>query len=209
MHVPRHSLADAIVDAEGGFIAQQLLCLANICLGVAHITGAEVTVAGRLVVGDAGFCEGGFQSIEQGVEGGSVTQGHVVNLVLGFRLGGGGQEVDLHHVFDKAKVSTGFSIAIDEHFIAVNHCGGPLWNHGGVSTVGVLPLAEDIEVAQADGVEVVGAGEYVRVEFVDVFGNRIRRQRLANAVFDFGQARVVAVGGAGGGVGKALYAFIF
>ena len=175
---------------------------------MANIAGAEVSVIGRLVVGHATFAQGSFQGIEQGVECGSVAQGHVVDLIFGVRLGGGGQEVDLHHVFDEAEVAAGFAVAVDEHLIAFDHGGGPFGDDRGVGAVGVLAFAEHVEVTQSNGVEVVGAGEDVSVEFVNVFGDGIGRQGFADTVFDLGQARVVAVGGAGGGVGEALYAFV-
>jgi len=191
-----------------GLIAQQVLCLADVGLGVTHVTGAEVTVTWGGLVVDVAVFQGGFQGIEQGVECGSVTQGHVVHLVLGIGFCGGGQDVDLHHVFNKAEVTAGFAITVDEDFIALDHGGGPFGDDRGVGAIGILTFAEHVEVAQADGVEIVGAGKHVGVEFVDVFGDGIRGQRLADAVFDLGQARVIAVGGAGSGVGEALYPFI-
>ncbi len=176
---------------------------------MANVTGAEVPIAWGCFVGNVAVFQGGFQGIEQGVECGSVPQGNVVHLVLGLGFCGGGQDVDLHHVFDEAEVTAGFTVAVDEDLIALDHGSGPFGNHGGVGAIGILTFAEHVEVAQADGVEVVGAGEDVGVEFVDVFGDGIGRQGFSDTVFDLGQARVVAVGGAGGGVGEALDPFVF
>jgi len=163
---------------------------------VAHITSAEITAVRAFVILDAAVFQRGFQGIEQGVEGGSVAEGHVVNLVLRFGLGGGGQQVDLDDVFDEAEVAAGFAVAVDEHILALDHRGSPFGDHGGVGAVRILALAEHVKISQANGVEAVGTGEHVCVEFVDVLGDGIGRQGLANLVFYLGQPRVVAVGGA-------------
>jgi len=171
---------------------------------VAHIAGAEVAVHGLY----GGFHAVGGQVVaqqaEQGVERGAVADGHVVDLVA--RLGafaGSGQQVGLHGVGDVAEVAAGFAVAVDVDGIALEQRGRPFRHHGGIGTLGVLPRAEDVEVAQADGGEAVAAGKHVGIQLVDVFGDGVRAERLADGVFDLGQAGVVAIGAAAGGVGEA------
>jgi len=156
-----------------------------------------------LVVADAALCQSGFQRIEQGVKGGSVAQGYVVHLILGICSCGGRENIDLHHVFDEAKVAAGFTVAVDEDLIALDHGGGPFGDDCSIRTVRVLAFAEHVEIAQTDGLEAVGTGKDAGVQFIHVFGHRIGRQRTTDLVFHFGQIRVVAIGGAGGGVGEA------
>ena len=192
----------------GGRIAQVAGGFADVGQGVAHVAGAEVGVVGLFVVAHVLVGELLADQVEQLVKAGAGVAGHVVDLVLVFVGGGGGEQVGLHGVVNEAEVTAGFAVAVDAHGVAFDHRRGPFWDHGGVGAVGVLAGAEHIEVAQADGLEPEGAGKHVGVEFVDVFGDRIGRQRVADGLFDFGQARVVAIGGAGGGVGEAAHRFV-
>ena len=175
---------------------------------MAYIPCPELPVNRGCAIFYPTLAKGRLEGIEKGVEGGSVAKRHIVNLIGRFCFGSGGQQVNLHHVFDKTEVPAGFAIAIDEDILVLDHGGGPFGDNGGVGTVGVLAFAEHVEVTQADGVEVVGAGEDVGIEFVDVLGDGVRGQGLANLVFHFGQARVVAVGGTGRGVGEAGHVFV-
>lgn len=146
-----------------------------------------------------------FQGTEEVVESGSVTHCHVINLVLRFFMSSGSEKIDLHDVFDEAKIPAGFTVAVDAHGLALDHRRRPFGDHRRVGAVGVLAGSEHIEVAQADGLEAVGAGEHAGVQLVDVLGDRVGRERIADLVFHLGQVRVVAVGGAGGGVGEAAH----
>lgn len=176
---------------------------------MAHIPCPEVSVARLGAIFYPTLGKGSFEGIEQGAEGGSVPQRHIVNLIGSFCFRGGRQQIDLYHIFDETKVPAGFAVAVDGDLFALDHGSGPFGDDGGVGSVGVLTFTEHIEVAQTDGVEAVGSCEDVGVEFVDVLGDRVRGKRLADGVFYLGQARVVTVGRAGGGVGEADYPFIF
>jgi hypothetical protein len=57
----------------------------------------------------------------------------------------------LNGVVDVAKVTAGFAIAVDVDRLVLDYGGYTLGNDGGVGTIWVLPTAEDVEVAQADG----------------------------------------------------------
>ena len=111
----------------------------------------------------------------------------------------------MHDVGDEAEVAAGFAIAVDVDGLALDQAGNPLGNDGGIGAVGVLPGAEHVEVAQAHGVKAVAAGKHVGIQLVDVFGDGVGAQGFANDVFDLGQAGVVAVGAAAGGVGEAFH----
>ena len=111
----------------------------------------------------------------------------------------------MHGILDKAEVTTGFAIAVNEHVVALDHGGGPFGDDGGIGTIRVLSLAEHIEVAQANGGKAVATGKHVGIQLVHVLGDSIGRERLADDVFYLGQAGVVAVGRTAGGVGKAFY----
>ncbi len=78
-----------------------------------------------------------------------------------------------------------------------------LGDHGGIGAVRVLAAAEDIEVAQADGLHSVELGEVPGIEFIDILGDGIRRERLADLVLDFRQRLAVAISRAAGGIDEA------
>ena len=139
------------------------------------------------------------------VQRSAITHGHVVNLVHGLGvLRGGGQQVGLHHVGNEAEVAAGFTIAVDIDGLTFDHAGDPLGDDGGIGPIGVLARAEDVEVAQAHALQVVGFAEDVCVQLVHILGYCIRRQRLTDGVFHFGQTGVVAIGAAAGGIDKAF-----
>ena len=190
----------------GGGVAEQALGLAGIRLAVADVAGAELPVAGLGIGRHAVGGEVVAQQLEQPVERGAIAHGHVVNLVQRVRIGGGGgQQIGLHGVGHVAEIAAGFAITVDPHGFALQQRGRPLGNHGGIGAVGILPRPEHVEVAQANGLEAVAVGEYVGIQLVDVLGDGIGAERLANALLHLGQGRMVAIGAAAAGIHKALH----
>lgn len=82
-YIPRHSYANAILDAVGGRKTQQELRLANVGLTVAHIARPKVAVAGLCGGGHAIALQRVAQRCKELVERGAVAHGHVVDLVFG------------------------------------------------------------------------------------------------------------------------------
>lgn len=111
----------------------------------------------------------------------------------------------MHGVGHVREVAAGFTITVDVDGLALEQCGRPFGDDGGIGTVGVLAGAKHIEVAQADGVKAVAAGKHAGVKLVDVFGHGVGAQGFADVFFHLGQRGVVAIGAAAGGVGEALY----
>ena len=138
------------------------------------------------------------------VQRGSIADGDVVDLVGGFRIiCRGSEQVHLDGVGDVTEVTAGFAIAIDIHRLVGDHRGDPFGDDRRVGAVGVLSLAEDIEVAQANGFESISAGEHLGIQLVHQLGNGIGRKRLADLVFHFRQVGMIAVGGTAGGIDEA------
>ncbi len=133
---------------------------------------------------------------EEFVQGRTFSEGDVVDEVARRVLRAGGEDVGLHHVVDIAEVTRGFTVAVDMHGLALQEGGEPLRDDRRIRAAGVLTLPEDVEVAQADGRKAVAAGEDVGVKLVDVFGDGIRREGLADDVLPLGERLFVAVGGA-------------
>jgi len=197
-------------------IAQQALGFANIGLAVEHIARAKVAVHGMGIGTQTVGGQVVAQQAKEDVERGAVAHRHVIDLIqcrvhglprfarndgLG---GGGGQQVGLHGVGDIAKVAAGFAVAVDVYRFALQQCGSPFRDDGGIGTAGVLAGAKHVEVTQADGVEPVAARKHLGIQLVDIFGDGVGAEGFADHVFDLGQAGMVAIGAAAGGVGKAL-----
>lgn len=190
----------------GRLIAKQLTSFTDIRLGTHDIASSEIAVY-RLNVFQGGVL-GGQAVAQEGkefVQIGAVADCHVIDLVGGFGIiRGGGQQIGLYGIVDVAEVAAGFACAVDIYRLALEHAGDPFGDDRCVGTCRVLATAEDVEVAEADGFEVVGAGEDVGVEFVDQFGDSVGGERFADFVFHLGQGRVVTIGGTAGSVDKAL-----
>ena len=110
----------------------------------------------------------------------------------------------MDRVCNKAEVAAGFAVAVDVDGLAFNHAADPLGDDGGIGAVGVLAWAEDIKVAQADGVKAVAAGKDVGIEFIDVLRDGVGAQGFADGVFYLGQSGVVAIGAAAGSIGETF-----
>ena len=173
--VPRHGQRQPLADALGGRVAQAGGGFADVGQAVAHIGGAKVAVHGLGIL----QVQVAWQQIApqpgiQFVQRGAVAHGHVVNLVDGRGVGrGGGQQVGLHHVGNKAEIAAGFAVAIDVNGLALDHAGNPLGDDGCVGAIRVLAWTKDIEVAQADALHAVGFAEHVGVQLVHVFGDGV------------------------------------
>src|SRR5262249_23651438 len=74
----------------------------------------------------------------------------------------------------------------------------------GVGRTWILARAEDVEVAEADVLQSIHTAERLRVEFADVFGDAVGRNRLRLHRFDFRQSRRFAVSGRGSGEDDAF-----
>lgn len=139
------------------------------------------------------------------VQAGAVAYGDVIDLVGCIFMGCSGcAQVGLYGVFDVAKVTTGFAISVDVDWLVLDHGEDPFGDHGCIGAVWVLAAAEDVEIPKTDGFKSVGFGEDISVQLVDQFSYGIRREGLADLVFNLGQVWVVTVGRAAGGVDKAF-----
>jgi len=182
-------------------ITQQGAGFGDVGHGVANVAGTEILVNWRL---DLQRRIAGLQSVlenlQQLVQGCAFSDGDVVGLVDGFWIGCCcGQEVGLDNVVDVAEVASGFAVAIDADGLTFQDCVDPLGDDGGVGAIGVLARAENVELAQADGLELVGSGKGLGVEFVNGFGGGVWRKDASGFVFHFGGGRIVAINGAAGG----------
>ncbi|MNL21131.1 hypothetical protein D3C87_1424060 [compost metagenome] len=134
-----------------------------------------------------------------------VTDGDVVNIILGFRAGTGSQYIGLDCVFYKTKVPTGFTITIHENFFVIDHGRCPLRNHGSISAIWILTLAKDVKIAKPNGIETVCTGKNLSIQFVYILRDRIRGKRFTNHTFNLRKPGMVPIGRTGRGISKTFY----
>lgn len=208
MPVPVDGDAEAVGHGVFGSVAQKIAGLVDAGQGVGDVAGAVGTVGG--LDGADGFvllAEVLAQVGDELVEGGAFAEGGVVDLIYGGGVGGGhGQHIHLDDVVDVGEVAGILAVAVDVGGLVLHELLHEQGNYGGISSVGVLAASEDIEIAQADVFELVGAGEDVGIELVDVLGYGIGRKRLADYVLDLRKRLGVAVGARRGCEDEALYA---
>lgn len=205
--IPWHGQLQPLGNALCRRVAQLSSCLADVGQTMPHITRPKVAVH-RFRVLQMGiqrqqvFVKLGVEFIQRG----TVAHCHVVNLVHCIGAGrGGSQQVGLDHVGNKAKVAAGFAVAVDVDGLVLDQAADPFGYDCGVGAIRILAWTKYVEVTQAHALQAVGLAKYVGVQLVDVFGDCVGAQRLANDVFDLGQCGVVAIGAAAGGIHKAFY----
>lgn len=191
-------------------VTQQPFGFADVGQRVGNIARTVGTVNG-LDVPDFGvvFRQKFFEVIHQLIQRGLLAAGRVVNPVDGFGVRGfHRQQVHPDDVVDIGEVAAVGAVAIDNGRFVAHELFHEQRDDGGVGAVGILPAAEDVEIAQPDGFHPVDVGEDVGIEFVDVFGDGVGRQRFTDAVFHFGKGGAVAIGGRAGGVDETFRAGI-
>ena len=118
-----------------------------------------------------------------------ITDGNIIYLVGCFRIfRGSGQYVHLRGIVDVAKISTGFAVAVDIHRFVFDERGYPFGDYNSTGTIGILATTENIEIAQADSFEIIGAGKDIGVDFIHPPGNSIGGKWFANLVFPLGRS---------------------
>ena len=76
----------------------------------------------------------------------------------------------------------------------VHELDDKLGDDGGISAVGILSSAKDIEVPEAYAFHSVRFRKDIGVEFIDIFRDGIRRERFSDHIFHLRQAFRVSVG---------------
>ena len=139
----------------------------------------------------------------------SFAKSGVVHLVHCIRIfGGHGQPVHQDDVVDVGEVAAVFAVAVDQRRLMVHQLLHEQRYHRCIGAVGVLPPAEHVEIAQADGLHSVGFGKDIGIELVHILGDGIGRQGFPDHIFNLGERLAVAIGGGAGGIDEPLDAGI-
>src|SRR6056297_1021290 len=200
--VPRHSFCSTVTHTVCRFKPKQAPCLAYVGLRVTDITWPEIPVVRLGLRRYTDTAESGTQGGMQFVEVEAVPDRHIVNLALRFLIRECRANVRLNRVVDVAEVAAGLAITVDHHGVSRQQSRCPLRDHRSVSTVGVLPAAKHVEIAQPRRAEAIRSLKNIRVKFVDVFRDGIGRQRIAYPFFNLWQRLMIAIGGRRSGVNE-------
>ncbi len=115
-------------------------------------------------------------------------------------------QVRVHDVGDVGEVARLFAVAVDDGALAGQQRRDEARDDAGILRAGVLPRAEDVEVAQGHRLEAVGARPHLTVELAGELRRRVGRERLRRHLLLLRQRRLVAVGRTRSGVDEAAHA---
>ena len=147
-----------------------------------------------------------MQQFEGFIERASVSGGDVENLSRGLRRGSfAGQQICLHRVVNVSEVAALLAVAEDRGLLATQHHGNELGEDTGIGRGGILPRAEDVEVAQGHGLKLVATIKRNQVMLAGQLGDGIGRNGIGLHGLDLGQGGSVAVCGRRCRVDDAFY----
>ncbi len=204
--VPRHGQRQPIANALRGRIAQQALRLADVDQAVAHVADAKVAVDGlgalrmRVAWQQVAVNSCAYNSL-------TLVRSPTATLYTWFTASGFRVGVTCRlacTTLAMKQKSRLISLSPLIYRLPRYQACNPFGDDGDVGTFGVLPGAEYVEVAQANGVETIAAGKHVGIQLVHVFGDGVGAERFADGVFDLGQAGGGAIGASAGGIGEAF-----
>src|SRR5207253_4596630 len=102
------------------------------------------------------------------------------------------------------KIARLFAVAKNDRRSILEKRGAEFGQHAGVRRTGVLARAKNIEIAERNRFEPVALEKRLGVEFANVLGDAIGRNRLRLHGFDLGKRGCLAVSGGGRGKHDAL-----
>src|SRR5690606_16232321 len=136
-------------------IAEQFPGQRDVRMRMPDVAGPKVLVHGFRSRGQTSLCNEhrGYVRVEV-VKGPGRPAAHVINAVERLRiLCRGSKQVGLHDVVDRAEVPGSKAVAVDLGPFAAEQAFSPPGNHGRIRSFGVLSLAENVEIAKADGLD--------------------------------------------------------
>lgn len=105
----------------------------------------------------------------------------------------GGEQIGLHHIGDRAKITRRASVAIDDTFLPTKHPVDPERNDRRVPAARILPRTEDIKITQPDRFLPEALQEKLGIDFADPLRSTVGRKRLADLGFFLRQTRIVPI----------------
>src|SRR5690625_4560402 len=93
------------------------------------------------------------------IECGTIINRYVVYLINGLFAAQGSPYIYLHHIINKAKITTGPAVAIDLHRLLLDDGRYPLGDHRRIGTIGVLTLPKHIKITQTNTGYLISTGK--------------------------------------------------
>lgn len=208
--VPLHRFPQPLLHGVLRIIPQQVAGLVDIGQRVGNVARTVGTVK-DLHLGDLRIelRKIFFQISHKLIQGCALAVGGIVDGIEGRRIGGlHGEDVHQDHIVDVGEVATVLTVAVDDGRLVRHQLLHEEGNHCRIGAVGVLPPAEHVEIAQADGLHSVGFGKDIGIELVHILGDGIGRQGFPDHIFNLGERLAVAIGGGAGGIDEPLDAGI-
>lgn len=197
--IPLDGSSDAALEAPLGGVAEKTFGLADVGIGVLDITG---TVGAEL----------GFYIKTEGFGKAIIDIDEVLPASVGDIEGFAGclmgceacLEVGFDDVLDIGEVAALLAIAIYAALLAADEQLDELGDDGSVGSVGVLTATEDIEIAEAIGVETIVTGVLLGPLLVGALGDGIGREEVALATFCLGEVGLIAIDRTAAGIDEFL-----
>src|ERR1044071_6219429 len=144
-----------------------------------------------------------FQNLQKLIECDSFAACEVDYLTdSGFRFGSAHVRGD--NVCDIGEVARLLAVAVDDGLLTAVERADKTRDDARIFRARVLTRTEDVEVAQADSLKIVGAREDLTIVFADEFGDGVRRERIGAHLFLLRQRGLIAVGRTRSGVDDAF-----
>ena len=115
-----------------------------------------------------------FEDSKHFIQIGVGTKGGIVHLVQRLRVGSGGSQlVDLNDIVNIGEIARMATVTVNHRSLATQHLADEFRDHRSIGALGVLPAAEYIEIAQADGSKAIHPMEDLGIQLIDILGYRI------------------------------------
>ena len=189
--VPCDGLAEAFAELGLGLVAEFGAGAGDVGEGVLDVAFADGAVVGFGIEAEL-LGDGGVDIVER-----LALPGTDVEDAAGGNFAGGraGEQVGADSVVDEVEVAAGETVAEDGGSLASHHFEGELGDDAGVRRVGGLAGAKDVEVAQTDALETIGAVEGLNVVLTRELLDGVGGERAREHVLLFGLGGLVSVGG--------------
>src|ERR1700730_19401175 len=185
--IPIPSFAQAFFEIDRRFVSKRLRGQGNIGLRVANVALARRTVFWRGLTPRESL-----QQLQRIVERVTPARSKIKGAAgEAWRLAG--LQIRRHQMVDKREIARLLSVSKNGRLAAIAHGGYKQRKYAGVRRTGILARPKDVEIAESDEIESVGAVKYAAVEFADEFGNAVGRNGRRRHAFMLWQRWRVAI----------------
>src|SRR5439155_22784146 len=106
------------------------------------------------------------------------------------------REVRSYSIVYISEIAGLFAVTIDSGRLTLEHRSYEFCHHTRVGRIGILAWPEQIEITQADSLQIVVLGEAAHIEFASEFLHCVRRKRIRQHGFLLRQHQGLTISGA-------------